>query len=238
MKETITKLKSGEHVTIVAFGDSITEDTFHTQGHMNWVGLLREAIFEAYGNGVCTMINSGKCASSYKEGLTRIEQDVLRFNPDLVIIAFGMNDAGAGMKGLEEFKGNVSATVKIIRDRCGSEILIRTPNPVVTVHGLPLPKEQQRPGLAWESPIRPLKEYAAALVQLASEIDCAVVDHYTLWTTKTFSVKHPVADPTGLWPRMGDAIHPGHLGHLAFFRELAPLFEVPKYFPWEEVESQ
>ena len=67
------------------------------------------------------------------------------------------------------------------------------------------------------------------------ELDCAVVDHHTPWTTKTFEVKHPVADPTGLWPRMGDAIHPGYLGHLAFFRELAPLFEVPTYFPWEEI---
>ncbi len=237
MKKTVSKLNKGEHVTIVAFGDSITEDTFHTRGHMNWVGLLREAIFEAYGAGVCTMINSGKCASSYREGLTRIERDVLRFNPELVIIAFGMNDAGAGMKGLADFKKNVESTIKLIRNKCGSEILIRTPNPVVTVHGLPLPPEQRMPGRAWDSPSRSLKEYSEALVQLAAELDCTVVDHYMLWTTKTFSVKHPVADPTGLWPRMGDAIHPGYLGHLAFFRELAPLFQVSKYFPWEELEN-
>ena len=127
-------------------------------------------------------------------------------------------------------------TVGRIREACGSEILIRTPNPVVTVNGLPPPPEQPRLGRAWEPPERPLKAYAAALVELARELDCAVVDHYTLWTQRTFGVKHPVADPTGLWPRMGDAIHPGRLGHLAFFRELAPLFEVPRYFPWEEVD--
>ena len=106
---------------------------------------------------------------------------------------------------------------------------------MVTVHGLPLPREQPRPGREWASPTRPLALYAKTLVRLAVELDCAVVDHHTLWTTKTFEVKHPVADPTGLWPRMGDAIHPGYLGHLAFFRELAPLFEVPTYFPWEEI---
>jgi hypothetical protein len=147
-----------------------------------------------------------------------------------------MNDAARGLEKLEMFKSQVTECIGRIQQNCGSEILIRTPNPVVTVHGLPLPKEQPAPGLAWESANRPLSEYSATLVELAEQFDCACVDHYSLWKAKTFNVKHPVADPTGLWPRMGDAIHPGYLGHLAFFRELAPLFEVPCYFPWEEIQ--
>ena len=237
MKKTLAKLDAGEHVTLVALGDSITEITFHTRGHMNWVGLLSEALFERYGNGVCTLINSGKCGSSYGEALTRLDRDVLRYEPDLVILAFGMNDAGAGLAGLEDFKEQVRETIRRIRDACGSEILVRTPNPIVTVHGVPLPPEQPEPGKPWESPDRPLDSYAAALVELAGELDCAVVDHYRAWTTKTFDFRHPVADPQALWPRMGDAIHPGYLGHLAFFRELAPLFGVPTHFPWEEVTT-
>lgn len=236
MKKTLEKLKNGKHATIVAFGDSITEATFHTRGRMNWVQLLEEAIFEEYGNGICTMINSGKCASSYREGLSRIERDVLRFNPDLVILAFGMNDAGAGMEGLAAFKEDVRKTVALIREQCGSEILIRTPNPVVIVAGLPMPAKQAEPGKVWDKPERPLKEYAVALVELAAELNCPCVDHYTLWTNEKFTFKHPVANPCGLWPRMGDAIHPGFLGHLAFFRELSPLFKVAKYFPWEEIK--
>jgi lysophospholipase L1-like esterase len=235
MKKTIDKLKKGNHVTIVALGDSITEITFHTRGHMNWTGLLSEAIFETYGNGVCTLINSGKCASNYAEALERLDRDVLRYNPDLVILSMGMNDAGHGTDYLETFKGQVREMVGTIRQNCGSEILIRTPNPVVTVHGLPLPKEQPLPGKSWESKSKPVKIYAKTLVELAQELGCDVVDHYTFWTSKTFNPKHTVADPTGLWPRMADAIHPGYLGHLAFFRELAPLFEVPKNFPWEEI---
>lgn len=237
MKNIFEKLQNGKHVTIVAFGDSITETTFHTQGRMNWVQLLEEAIFEEYGNGVCAMINSGKCASSYREGLSRIERDVLRYNPDMVILAFGMNDAGAGLDELPTFKENVRKTVTLIREQCDSEILIRTPNPVITVAGLPMPAEQPEPGKSWDNPNRPLKEYAATLVDLAVELNCSCVDHYTLWTEKQFCVKHAVADPIGLWPRMGDAIHPGFLGHLAFFRELAPLFKVSEYFPWEEVKK-
>ncbi len=233
MDKTLTKLCAGEHVTMVAFGDSITEVTFHSRGRMNWLQLLDEAIFEEYGNGVCTIINSGKCGSSYREGLSRIDRDVLRYHPDLVIISFGMNDAEAGMAGLAAFKADVRQTIKLIRETCGSEILIRTPNPVVTVNGLPLPTP--RPGMAWDPADRLLKEYAGALVAIAEELQCRFVDHYSLWSEKMFEIKHSVANTCGLWLRMADAIHPGYTGHLAFFRELAPLFKVSKYFPWEEV---
>lgn len=237
LQKTVEKLKSGRQVTIVAFGDSITEITFHTRGHMNWAGLLSEAIFEKYGNGACIMINSGKCASTYAEGLKRLDNDVLRFKPDLVILAFGMNDAGGGEKYLDTFRNQVRECVSRIRAACGSEILIRTPNPIVTVNGLPMPKEQPIPGKPLETSNRPLKLYSEALVQLAEELNCAVVDHYTLWTSAKFPATLPVANPNVLWLRMSDAIHPGYQGHLVFFRELAPLFEVSKYFPWEEIEN-
>ena len=236
MKHTLGKLKHGEHVTIVAFGDSNTENTFQTRGRMNWVSLLDEAIFETYGNGVCTIINSGKCGSHYREGLTRLDRDVLRYRPDLVIIAFGMNDAGRGLKALALFKQEVTTTVERIRAACGSEILIRTPNPVVPAPGTPLPPGQ-KPGDAIDPQGRPLRKYADALVKLAGSLGCDVVDHYTLWTREPFVVKHAVANPCGLWPRMGDEIHPNGLGHLVFYRELAPKFNLPRYFPWEAVKG-
>ena len=34
--------------------------------------------------------------------------------------------------------------------------------------------------------------------------------------------------------RMIDTVHPNAIGHLALFREPAPTFEVPLFFPWEE----
>jgi lysophospholipase L1-like esterase len=235
VQRTIAKLKAGEHVTIVAFGDSNTEITFHTRGRMNWVGLLAEAIFETYGNGVCTLINSGKCGSRVLEALGRLDRDVLRYRPDLVIVAFGMNDAGRGEAALPAFRDDLRTLVRRIREACGSEILLRTSNPVVTVSGVPLPPEQPHPGRPWDPPERPLAAYARVTVEVAAELGCTCVDHYTLWSRKETWSGLPVADPQGLWMRMGDAIHPGALGHLVFFRELAPLFGVPAHFPWEDV---
>jgi lysophospholipase L1-like esterase len=165
--------------------------------------------------------------------MERLERDCLRYAPDCVIISYGMNDAIGGQERLDAFRANLRAMIETIRARCGSEVLLRTPNPVVTVHGLPLPPEQPAPGKAWETPRRTLREYATAIVEVGAALDCPVVDHYTQWTTQHFAVKHPVADPTGLWPRMADAIHPGALGHLVFFREIAPHFDVSPVFPWE-----
>jgi acyl-CoA thioesterase I len=231
--KTLEKLKSGIHTTVVALGDSNTELTFHTRGRLNWVGLLAEAIFEIYGNGVCTMINSGKCASNFPDAYARLEQDVLRFDPDLVIIALGMNDSYGAAAHLGTFRQNVRQVVTAIQQNNNADVILCTPNPVVTVNGLPPPPEQQVPGKPWETAAHPVKLYAEALVELAGELDCAVVDHYALWCAETFSVTQPVADPNGLWMRMSDAIHPGPLGHLALYRALAPLLELPRRFSWE-----
>ena len=233
LERTVAKLRRGEHVTIVALGDSNTEITFHTRGAMNYCGLLSEAIFEAYGHGVCTLINSGKCGSSFSESLTRLDRDVLRFKPDATLVGFGMNDATRGDAGLPAFRQSAREVIQKIRD-VGSEILLRTPNPVVAVHGVPLPPETA-PGRPIEHGTRKLKEYSHALVELAAELNVPLVDHYTLWSNKRVAFRHPVANPTELWPLMGDAIHPGALGHLRFFRELAPWFDVSDTFPWEDV---
>lgn len=233
MQKTLDKLRNGEHVTIVAFGDSNTAETFHTRGHMGWVSLLAEAIFSAYGTGVCTLINSGVCGSSFGDALERVERDVSRFRPDLVIVAFGVWGGHHGMEKIEDFKEGLRQLIHSIRESCNPEILVRTPNPVVAVHGLPLPEGQQsgRPLTT-----HPFREYAAAQVEVARELGCDVIDHYTLWEQAKFPCARPVSDPQGLWPRMSDATHPGALGHLAFFRELAPLFGVATYFPWEHIE--
>lgn len=233
LARTVEKLSRGEHVTIVALGDSNTEITFHTRGAMNYCGLLSEAIFETYGHGICTLINAGRCGSSFSESLTRIDRDVIRFKPDAVLVGFGMNDATRGLAGLPGFRESAKEVIRKIRT-CGAEILLRTPNPVVAAHGLPLP-ENIEVGRPAEFGTRKLREYVQELHALAKELEVPIVDHYGLWTGKRVTFKHPVCNPQELWPLMSDSIHPGALGHLRFFRELAPWFSVPTYFPWEDV---
>ena len=61
-----------------------------------------------------------------------------------------------------------------------------------------------------------------------------MVDHYTLWLRAADRDKGLTQPTNHLWNRMSDAVHPGALGHLCFYRELAPLVELPLDFPWEK----
>lgn len=230
LKRTLDKLKHKEQVTIVVLGDSNTELTWHTAGRLNWVGLLQEALFEKHGGNRVFTINAGRCGGTAADALTRLDRDVIRFQPDLVIIAFSMNDGGQGPAGLESFSSAIREIVRKLRDQCGCEILLCTTNPVVVSNEPGVPKDR-RPGSEWPGMHHHL--YAKRLVELAAELDCPVVDHYTLWTQAERRTDWG-QDPNHLWMRMSDAIHPNALGHLCFFREMAHLFEVPEYFPWEK----
>lgn len=227
----LEKLRRKARVTIVALGDSNTELTWHTAGRLNWVGLLQYGLFEKYGPNVATVINAGRCGDTAPGGLARLDGDVIRFKPDLVIIAYGMNDAGRGEAGLPAFRDAIRQIVEQLRHTCdGCEMLLRTSNPIVVSNQSNLPKGFV-PGAEWPGFSHAL--YAKATVELASELGCAVVDHYTLWT-RAENRDRGLPQPTNhLWNRMSDATHPVALGHLCFYRELAPLFELRAQLPWE-----
>ena len=230
LKRTLDKLARHEQVTIVALGDSNTEFTWHTGGRLNWVGLLQESLFEKHGANMVMMINAGLCGGTAVEALNRLDRDVIRFHPDLVIIAFSMNDAFRGEAGLEPFSQAIRKIVQILRDKCGCDILLRTTNPVVVVNQPNLPPGI-KPGDEWPGMHHAM--YAKRLVELGTELNCPVVDHYTLWT-QTKRRRDWGQDPNHLWMRMSDAFHPNALGHVCFYREMAHFFEVPPSFPWEK----
>jgi lysophospholipase L1-like esterase len=212
---------SREQVVTVVFGDSITEVNWHTRGHLNWVGLLQEALFERYCEryrGI--VINAGRSGDTARNGLARLEIDVLRFAPDLVILSFGMNDALRPDESVETF---ITAMMTLV-ERCratGAEVLLRTPNPVLLS-----PEHAMEYGLAAgaEDPERRVAPMAQATREIAARLDCTVVDHYASW------LHIPVGER---WPLMNDEVHPGPQGHLLFYRELAPMFGLPTHFTWE-----
>lgn len=235
--KTIEKLRNKQPVVICVVGDSNSVVSFNTHGRMNWVGYLTEALWTTYGDDLVTMINVSRCGYSFGACLAELERRVLRWHPDLVIFALGINDSSAGEAGLAKAKDTVRTLVHEIRTKTGAEILFRTPNPVVYGYWQPLPPDA-KPGEPYEAGTYATSAFAAALVALANELDCPVCDHYSAWKRKKYHFGHPGANPQGLRLRMSDVIHPNDVGHLAFFRELAPHFNVPKYFPWEEADLE
>ena len=102
--------------TLVVFGDSNTQGCFecfvNEQGQIDTVfdteqsygAKVKHILQTLYPKAQLNFINSGISGDNAANALARIERDVLKYNPDLVILSFGTNDAGAGLAGLEDYK--------------------------------------------------------------------------------------------------------------------------------------
>jgi lysophospholipase L1-like esterase len=219
LERFLAKLDAGQQVTVVALGDSNTELTFHTRGALNWVGLLQCALLDKYGANKVIMINAGCCGEGAAGGLARLDRDVLRFSPDLVIICYWDGD----MAALRQIVEKVRAGGK-------TDVLLRTPNPVV-VPNMPGVQPPMQINHEWPGTGRGV---AAQVLALGKELGVPVCDHYTAWlAADTGHAGPPVSNPNKLWMLMSDATHPGPLGHIFFYRQLAPYFGLPEKLPWE-----
>jgi lysophospholipase L1-like esterase len=232
MEKTLGKLKRQEPVTIVVSGDSCAVDSHWTRGQESWVQLLSEALWHMYGDGFITVINSSACGLAWERQAERLDSTILRFSPDLVIFGIGGLTVDRGPEALETDRRQATEIIRRVQ-AAGSEVLLNTFNPVVYSYWEPRP-EGAAPGEAFLDHPGRGQAAAQALVTLAGELGVPIVDHYSAWARHQVPFKHRGAHPQGLWIRMGDTVHPGPQGHLAIFRELAPLFRVSPYFPWEE----
>jgi len=231
MEKTLAKLRAKEPVTIVVVGDSCWLETPWTYGRKNWVSYLHEALWAAYGDGLVTMINQSRCGNSFESELKIMDRSILRFSPDLVIL--GLIVRGDTEEERETSRTQAREMAGRIRER-GGEILFATHTPVVYGFWKGTPATA-RPGEAFPDAPSRGAVHARALVELAGELGCPVVDHYAAWAGHTVPYAHLGAHPQGLWMRVIDTVHPGPTGHLAVFRATAPFFKVSAYFPWEEV---
>ena len=100
MLKIAQKIKNGECPVLCFFGDSITDGQFefangHKESvrHEEWVfwNILRNRIREEIGQEV-SIVNAGVGGNFSKDGLARIQQDVLERKPDFCCVMFGTND--------------------------------------------------------------------------------------------------------------------------------------------------
>lgn len=88
-------------ITIVAFGDSVTHGALGA-GEINYEtvywNLLRKKILAKRNYVPVNVINSGIGGVSAKGSLSRLESQALKYEPDLIIICFGLNDVNGELK--------------------------------------------------------------------------------------------------------------------------------------------
>lgn len=143
MKKIMAKncdMYENETPTIVFLGDSVTNGCFELYKTDDGCIDTRFILDEAYHNKLKNMLNrlypnvpiniinagiSGDCAAG---GCKRLERDVLRFNPDLVVVCYGLNDSQKGVDGLTEYATSLDEIFKKIECEC----IFMTPNMMAT----------------------------------------------------------------------------------------------------------
>ena len=114
---------------IAAFGDSLTAGVALKDGQKNWTDLVSEELS-------AEVKNCGVGGNTTGAGLVRMENDVILYKPDVVLIAFGMNDHvivdgnGRTKTGREQFALNLCEMVTRVRKIAAVPVLI-TPNVVI-----------------------------------------------------------------------------------------------------------
>lgn len=87
------KVIAGEDITVVGFGGSITQGSSASSG--NSYGQLVANALDKLGSGTVTYRNAGIGATSSVYGVARMGDDVLSYEPDLVLLDFSTNDQDA-----------------------------------------------------------------------------------------------------------------------------------------------
>lgn len=139
LPRTTTRLKNGESLRIVLYGDSISEG-YNASGFTG-----AEPYQPCYGELLCQeltsrtgaqieFINPSKGGMDSVWGADNVEELVNSHDVDLLIVAFGMND---GSKTPEEFVGNIRRLIKkAFNKQKEMEVILvatSTPNPILTV---------------------------------------------------------------------------------------------------------
>ncbi len=138
----IKKLENGEEVTILFYGDSITTgaDTSGTMGVTplapSFAQIITEFIAEKYGYSVSKevdpynlyltqeplsgekvihYINTAVSGTTSTWGISNVDERVIAYDPDLVVLAFGMNEGG---RYTDKFTESISKLIGLIQTAC------------------------------------------------------------------------------------------------------------------------
>ena len=184
--------------TIAFLGDSVTHGAFELFNYNGVAGMetthefpsayptrLREMLNFLYPKAQINIINAGIAGDNAKGGLKRLEQDVLQYKPDLVIVSFGLNDAGVGgLQGKDEYVKTIQEILLKIKES-GAEAIYLTENYMNSRVSLKLAQSEYLTGVAKDCCITQneghLKAYFEAAKKMCSEINVPVCDIYHAW---------------------------------------------------------
>ena len=196
---TRARLAAGKPLTIVAFGDSITNGgEASAPGLIYWRRWADDLQARHPGSRI-SAINAATGGDNTTRGLERLQEKVISQRPDLVLLAFGMNDHNRRGVPVPDYERQLRELIRRIRTGTSAEIIVLSTFP---------------PNPRWKHSSQRMAEYAAATGRAAADTGCAYADVFTNWQALATRKR-----PEDLLAN--DINHPNDFGHWIYYRVLS-----------------
>ena len=168
-------------INIVIFGDSVSHGCLRSGNNYETVywNLLKQKM-NAYRDYVpVNMINASIGGTTARKSLARFEKQVLKHEPDLVIVAFGLNDVNYPLEEYLDALGQIFAGCRT----AGSDVIFLTPNMLNTYVAEDTPPrylEYAAETAEYQNSGR-MDRYIYAAADLAHSMNVPVCDCYSKW---------------------------------------------------------
>jgi lysophospholipase L1-like esterase len=184
------RAQSAEPILWNWLGDSITHGALHTWGERDYVQLFAEQIRFRLGRHGDLVLNAAFSGYRVTDVARELQQRCLRFQPEIVSIAIGMNDSAAGRAGLAAFRKEYADVIARIRNETTALLFLQTQNGTD----------------ARNATERTLAPYMDAVRELGAKLDVPVCDQHAVW--QRYEQSHSNA-----FALLSDPIHPNAWGH-------------------------
>ena len=191
--------RAGENapVVIACIGDSVTHGCFEVFGNhrgeidtvyepdSGYPARLKRRLDSLYPAAAVTVLNAGVSGDSAPGGARRLERDVMARKPDLVVVAFGLNDAMTEDKetGMKRYQAALDDMLTRIL-ASGAECIVMTPchmcSYVSSGIEAPLLKEIAEKAVRVQAE-GTLREYVLLARDAAARHGTAIADAYAAW---------------------------------------------------------
>lgn len=201
LRATRAKLRAGDAVKIVAFGDSIMRGGEASEDGLVFWRRWADDLQRKYPRARVSTVNAATGGDNTTRGLQRLQRKVLDEKPDLVLIGFGMNDHNVRGVPRPEFERQLREMITRIREAAKVEVIVLSTFP---------------PNARWVHGSHRMEEYAAATARVAAEAECAYGDVFNNWRLMTARKR-----PEDILAN--NINHPNDFGHWIYYRVLVAL---------------
>jgi lysophospholipase L1-like esterase len=216
-------------IHIVTLGDSTTAS------YQDWAPEIRRVYSDCLPGALAALgiaadvVNAGIGDTTTRQAVDRLDRDVRRYHPDLVVVQFGINDSwidvdlGKTLPRLTraQFRGNLRIIIRRLTHD-GTRIVLMTPNPMRWGDPFYIKAFTEHPGLLDVTAVRGIDKlldvYAQDVRDVAKNESVALVDIFEAF-------EHYGAVPGQSTDELllaSDRIHPNQAGQDLVCRLLAP----------------